>query len=58
MSLGETALDLAIRYGHSETEEVLRKKGEPYLNLVPLAIISKSNNCEFHFSCLGSPILY
>ena len=50
MFLGRTALDLAHKYGNTETAEVLRNSGEHYLNFVLLALIIKSNNCELYFS--------
>ncbi len=50
MFLGYTALDLAVEEDHTETAEVLRNNGEPYLNFILLALIIKSNNCELYFS--------
>ena len=50
MFLGETALDFAVKKGHTETAEVLRNNGEPYLNFVLLALIIKTINCELYFS--------
>ncbi len=47
--LGETALDLAVKYGHTETVEVLRNSGEHYPNFVILVLIIKSNTCESYF---------
>ncbi len=38
MFLGETALDFAVEEGHIETAEVLRNKGEPYLNFILSAL--------------------
>ena len=58
MFLGCTALDRAVDLGYTETAEVLINNGEPYLNFVSLAFITKSNNCDLHFSWSCSPISY
>ncbi len=42
MLLGHTALDLAVEFGHTETVEVLKKYGEPYLNFFLIALKLKA----------------